>query len=151
MQPIASTITPSSERPILELDELWSFVWSKATRVWIWLALDRRTRQIVGIAFGDRSEATCRTLWQSLPPDYRKRAVLYTDALESYAAVLPAARHRPSGKETGATAHIERLNNTLRQRCANLVRKTLSFSKDEALHQTRIRMFIDHYNATVSV
>jgi IS1 family transposase len=33
------------------------------------------------------------------------------------------------GKETGLTAYIERLNNTLRQRISRLVRKTLSFSK----------------------
>ena len=105
----------------------------------------------MGIAFGDRSEQTCRVLWHSLPADYRKRAVLYSDELESYAAVLPSKRHRPVGKEAGETAHIERFNNTLRQRCANLVRKTLSFSKDERLHQTRIRIFIDHHNATVPV
>jgi IS1 family transposase len=115
------------------------------------LALERPTRQIVGIAFGDRSDTTCRALWQSLPAGYRKRAVLYSDELESYASVLPSKRHHPVGKETGETAHIERFNNTLRQRCANLVRKTLSFSKDEGLHQTRIRMFIDHYNTMVSV
>jgi len=90
-------------------------------------------------------------LWQSLPADYRKRAVLYSDQLESYGAVLPSKRHHPVRKESGETSHIERFNNTLRQRCANLVRKTLSFSKDENLHQIRIRMFIDHHNATVSV
>jgi insertion element IS1 protein InsB len=50
------------------------------------------------------------------------------------------------GKESGQTAHIERFNNTLRQRCAKLVRKTLSLSKDEHWHEVRIRLFIDHYN-----
>ncbi len=66
--------------------------------------------------------------------------------VDSYGVVLPDQRHRAVGKETGETAHVERFNNTLRQRCANLVRKTLSFSKDQALHQARIRLFIDHYN-----
>jgi hypothetical protein len=32
------------------------------------------------------------------------------------------------------------------QRCANLMRKTLSFSKVEHWHELRIRLFIDHYN-----
>ena len=50
-----------------------------------------------------------------------------------------------AGKEMGGTAHIERFNNTLRQRCANLVRKTLSFSKDQHWHEVRIRLFIGHY------
>lgn len=146
LTPIAETITPLQERPILELDELWSFVGNKGNKQWIWLALERQTRRIVGFAIGDRSEATCRKLWASLPADYRKRAVCYTDFWQPYALVLPSKRHRPVGKQTGQTAHIERFNNTLRQRCANLVRETLSFSKHTHWHQLRIRLFIDHYN-----
>ena len=131
---------------MLELDELWSFVASRANKIWIWVALERQTRRIVGLAFGDRSSETCREPWESLPPDYRKRAICYSDFYEAYTSVLPSKRHRAVGKETGETAHIERFNNTLRQRCANLVRKTLSFSKDEHWHEIRIRIFIDHYN-----
>jgi InsA N-terminal domain/IS1 transposase len=40
---------------ILELDELWSFVLKKANHSWIWIALCRRTRQVVAYAVGDRS------------------------------------------------------------------------------------------------
>lgn len=69
------------------------------------------------------------------PPSYRKRAICYSDLWDSYGAVLPSKRHRAVSKASGQTAHIERFNNTLRQRCANLVRKTLSFSKDERPHQ----------------
>ena len=146
MTPIGETIQPLTQRPILEIDELWSFVGHKGNVIWIWIALERQTRRIVGFAVGDRSAATCRKLWASLPADYRKRAICYTDFLSSYTAVLPSKRHRPVGKETGETAHVERFNNTLRQRCTNLVRKTLSFSKDEWWHEVRIRLFIDHYN-----
>jgi IS1 family transposase len=102
---------------------------------------------VVGLAFGDRSAATCRELWGSLPADDRKRAILYTDEWNAYSCVLPRKRHRPMPKGSGETNHIERLNNTLRQWCANLVRKTLSFSKDLELHKTRIRMVIEHCNA----
>lgn len=48
--------------------------------------------------------------------------------------VLPSKCHRAVGKESGETNHIERYNNTLRQRCSRLVRKTLSFSKKLANH-----------------
>jgi len=129
------------------MDEVWSFVGSKECKVWIWLAINRHTRQIVGAAFGDRSDKTCLMLWQSLPPDYRKRAVIYTDYWESYANILPSKRLHQSEKESGETAHIERFNNTLRQMCPGMVRKTLSFSKDRAMHEKRIRIFIDYpYN-----
>lgn len=144
--PIGQTIEPLRERPILELDELWSFVANTEQKVWVWMALERQTRRIVGLAFGDRSAETCRELWRSLPADYRKRAICFSDFWQAYSAVLPSKRHRAVGKETGETAHIERFNNTLRQRCANLVRKTLSFSKRTDYHAARIRLFIDHYN-----
>ena len=141
----------TEERPVVEMDEMWSFVGSKQCKLLIRLAINRDTRQIAGAAFGDRSDKTCIELWQSLPPDYRKRAVIYTDYRESYANILPSKRHRAVGKETGETAHIERFNNTLRQRCPAMVRKTLSFSKDVAMHEKRIRIFIGHYNDSLSV
>jgi insertion element IS1 protein InsB len=149
--PIAETLTPLKERPISETDGMRSHVGKKKNPVRTWPASERQTRRIVGIAFGDRSAETCRNLWKSLPSDYRKRAVCYTDYWESYSSVLPSKRHRAVGKESGGTAHIERFNNTLRQRCPNLVRKTLSFSRDGEFHEKRIRHFIDSYNLTESV
>src|SRR4051812_15359466 len=35
---------PSAESVVLELDELWSFVGSKAKKRWVWIALARHTR-----------------------------------------------------------------------------------------------------------
>ncbi len=124
---------------------------NKKQKIWIWLAFERQTGNIVGIAFGDRSAETGRRLWRSLPADYRKRAIVYTDEYKSYPPILPKKRHRPRKKGSGETNRIERFNNTLRQRCANLVRKTLSFSKNVLLHETRIRMFIEYHNQTLSV
>jgi hypothetical protein len=45
-----------------------------------------------------------------------------------YAGVIPAAQHKAIGKLARKTNHIERFNNTLRQRVSRLVRDTLSFS-----------------------
>ena len=41
------TLLPSQSGDVLELDELWSFVGSKTSQCWLWVALCRRTRQIV--------------------------------------------------------------------------------------------------------
>jgi insertion element IS1 protein InsB len=97
------------------------------------LALNRDTREIVGMAIGARSKAIARRLWASLAPVYRQCAVCYTDFWKAYAAVFPSKRHRAVGKESGQTSHIERFNNTLRQRCSRLVRKTFSFSKSSPI------------------
>ena len=96
----------TEERPIIEMDEVRSFVGSEEYKIRIRLAINLDTRQIVGVAFGDRGDETCLKLWQSLPADYRKRAVIYTDYWESYADILPSKRHRAVGKESGDTAHI---------------------------------------------
>src|SRR6266851_1511792 len=102
---------------------------------------------IVGCAIGPRDKTTAEELWHSLPPEYRQRAVCFTDFYQVYARVLPSKRHRATGKETGKTAYIERFNNTLRQRCSRLVRKALSFSKKLANHVGAIWYFIHHDTA----
>ena len=51
-----------------------------------------------------------------------------------YEEVIPAAQHRAINKKARKTNHIERFNNTLRQRVSRLVRSALSFSKKLANH-----------------
>jgi IS1 transposase len=46
------------------------------------------------------------------------------------------------------TNHLERFNNTLRQRVSRLVRTTLAFSKKLANHIRAIRYFICYYSLT---
>ena len=117
----------------------------KANDVWIWIALCRQSRQVVAFVVGDRSEASCRRLWQAIPTAYRA-AVCYSDFWTAYAAVLPATQHRAVGKESGETAHIERHNNTLRQRLGRLVRKSLSFSKASEMLEASLLFFFHRYN-----
>ena len=132
---------------LLECDEMWSFVGNKGNKQWVWLALDKRTRAIVGVHVGDRSRQGAQALWDSLPEAYRQSAAFYTDFWEAYRKVFPEDRHTAVGKETGLTNHIERFNNTLRQRVSRLVRETLSFSKKLENHIGAIWLFIHHYNS----
>jgi len=133
------------ETATLELDEMWSFVLKKASKRWIWIALCRGTRQVVAYAIGDRSEVTCQQLWEHIPATYRA-AHCYSDFWEAYQKVIPEEQHTAVGKETGETAHVERWINTLRQRLARFVRKTLSFSKSEVMHEICLRLFLHRYN-----
>ena len=111
----------------LELDELWSFVAKKTNQSWVWIALCRRSHQVVASAIGARSEDTCRRLWKAIEASYRS-GHCFTDFWAAYQAVVPEEQHTAGGSETGQTAHVERWNNTLRQRLARFVRKTLSVS-----------------------
>ena len=108
---------PKKKGPLtIECDEAWSFVSNKHNKQWIWLAMDRDTREIIGVHVGDRSRAGARQLWQSLPGVYRQCAQCYTDFWEAYERVIPPQRHQAVGKDSGHTNHIERFNCTLRQR-----------------------------------
>jgi IS1 family transposase len=129
----------------LELDKLWSFVLKRANKWWIWIALCRATRQVVAYAVGDRSHATCQKLWAAIPTAYRS-GHCYSDFREAYQLVVPAEQHTATGKESGCTAHVERWNNTLRQRLGRFVRKSLSFSKSEMMHELCLRLFLHDYN-----
>jgi IS1 family transposase len=55
-------------------------------------------------------------------------------------ASLPRIAITPSVKT------IERWFNTLRQRLARFVRKTLAFSKSDHFHEFVFRLFAHHYN-----
>ncbi len=132
----------------LELDELWSFVLKKASKRWIWIALCRATRQVVAYVIGDRSRASCQKLWESIPAVYRC-GHCFSDFWEAYSLVIPSQQHTASGKQTGFTAHVERWNNTLRQRLGRFVRKSLSFSKSEVMHELCLRLFLHDYNLSL--
>jgi insertion element IS1 protein InsB len=99
----------------------------------------------VAYVIGDRSEETCRKLWERIPTEY-KACRTFSDFWEAYQKVFPDDTHQSVGKESGQTAHIERWNNTLRQRLARFVRKTLSFSKSDRFHEAALTVFIHRYN-----
>ena len=145
MPELVETLFLPNERPILELDELWSYVLKKVNKRWIWMALCRQTRQVVAFVIGDRSTKTCRKLWRKVPKTFR-RGHCFTDFWKAYQVIIPSEQHTAVGKESGETAHVERWNNTLRQRLARFVRKTLSFSKSDVMHEICLFLFLHRYN-----
>ncbi len=135
----------------IQCDEMWSFVGRKANKQWLWIALNSETREIVGLYVGDRSSQGAQGLWASIPEEYKELSQFFTDHWDAYNDVLPREQHHSVGKETGKTSYIERFNNTMRQRCSRLVRKTLSFSKKVENHIGAIWYFVRHYNSSLAV
>jgi IS1 family transposase len=122
---------------------------SKKANYRILLAIDRDTREIVGVHIGYRCREEAQALWESMTDFYYQSATFYNDFWEAYQGIFPKGCHQAVGKETGKTNHIERVNCTLRQRVSLLVRKTLSFSKKLENHIGAIWYFIYHYNANI--
>jgi IS1 family transposase/transposase-like protein len=131
-----------------EADEMWSFVGKKANKQWIWIAMDAKTRQVIAFHVGDRSHKSGEQLWAKIPEVYQQQATFYTDCYEVYKGVIPPAQHKVITKKARKTNHVERFNNTLRQRVSRLVRDTMSFSKKLVNHIGAIKFFICHYNLT---
>jgi len=148
VRPVAAPRDVLIGRLEVEADEMWSFVKQKANKQWVWVAMDKQTRQIMAFHVGDRSHDSAQQLWANLPAVYREQATFYTDQYAVYTGVIPAAQHKAITKQARKTNHIERFNNTLRQRVSRLVRDTLAFSKKVANHIGAIKYFICHYNLT---
>ena len=130
----------------VEADELWSFVERRENKRWIWLLLERRTRQIVALHIGDRSQEAAKALWMKVPIELKTQALVLTDCWDAYGLAIPSNQHVACEKQSGQVSLIERFNCTLRQRVSRLVRKSLSFSKSDWFHEEAIKYFIAHYN-----
>jgi insertion element IS1 protein InsB len=148
VQPITCKQNVMIQRLEVEADEMASFVHKKANKQWIWIAMDATSRQVIAFHVGDRSRKSAKHLWAKIPHAYRQHAMFYTDQYVVYEGVIPAAQHRAISKLARKTNHIERFNNTLRQRVSRLVCEALSFSKKLVNHIGAVKLFICHYNLT---
>jgi insertion element IS1 protein InsB len=120
----------------------------KSHKCWVWLALSKHTLQVVACVLGGRGIETCKKLWSNIPHAF-KQGTLFSDFWEAYQSVIPDDQHEVVGKDSGLTAHIERFNNTIRQRLARFVRQSLSFSKSPYMHLICLHMFLVRYNLAI--
>ena len=146
VRPVATPRDVRIGRLEVEADEMWSFVKQKANKQWVWIAMGKQTRQIIACHVGDRRHESAQQLWANRPAEYREQATFSTDQYAVSPGVMPAAQHKAITKHARTTNHIERFNNTLRQRVSRLVRDTLAFSKKLANHIGAIKYFICHDN-----
>jgi insertion element IS1 protein InsB len=129
-----------------ELDEMWSYVRSKAHPRWLWHAIDHHTGKVLAYVFGRRQDTVFLELQALLAPFGITR--YFTDGWGAYERHVAADKHTV-GKEN--TQKIESKHITLRTRIKRLVRRTICFSKTERMHDLVIGLFINRYEFGVSV
>ena len=68
----------NNDNPVIELDEMWTFVGSRENEVWIWL------QKLILARFqrGDRSSDTFKRLWDGISDKIKQN--LYTDRWDVY-------------------------------------------------------------------
>src|SRR4029453_352001 len=123
---------------VAELDEMWSFVGTKATARWLWHALDHHTGRVLAYVVGTRKDTEFLRLRALLAPVGLTR--YYTDKAGVYRRHLPPAQHMV-GKLS--MQKIERKHFTLRTRLKRLARKTLWFSRSRVMHDLLIGLYMN--------
>jgi insertion element IS1 protein InsB len=124
------------ENQVFEMDELYSFVGSKAKKIWIIYAINRSTGEVAGFSVGCRSISVLSLvtfpLIQSCP------IVIHTDKLVQYKSIIPQNLH---STKNNSTNHIERKNLTLRTHLKRLSRRTICFSKSATMLAACLKIY----------
>lgn len=123
-----------------EVDEMWSFVQSKAQQRWLWHAIGHNTGHVLAYVLADHKDTAFVQLKALLEPFGITQ--FYSDAGGAYQRLLHSAFHTVSKTNTQT---IERKHLTLRTRIKRLARKTICFSKSIWLHDVVIGLFINRY------
>ena len=123
-----------------ELDEMWSYVRSKANPRWLWHAIDHHTGQVLASVFGRRQDTVFLARKALLGPFGITR--YFTDGWGAY------ERHVEAEQPTVGKANTQKIESkhiNLRTRIKRLVRRTICFSKTERMHDLVIGLFINRY------
>ncbi len=135
---IASSIEPPiiTTRQSYEIDELCTYVQSKASPIWIAYAINTTTKQTITFNVGNRSNQMLSKITEVLIA--KDAMVIHTDKLLQYKSLIPPAIH--CTKKFGIN-HIERKNLTLRTHLKRLNRRTICFSKSTAMLQACLMIY----------
>lgn len=106
--------------------------------MWVWFAVNRKTRRIIDFEIGSRESNTGIKLWKRISRIKCKK--YYTDYWRPYKQFLPERKHIQSKAETYT---VEGLNNVLRHYIARFKRKTHCYSKSLEMIENTLLLFIN--------
>ena len=152
----------------IQVDEVWSFLGSKQTEVWMWSAICADTKLVPSWLVGDRTHEMAIELFRDLRGRLTNRVQITTDGLDAYFATIPyvfgddvdfAAVVKLYGDPDHAvhvvgrpdpdhinTCFVERHYATLRGSVKRYTRRTLAFSRKLENHAAQVALFMYAYN-----
>jgi IS1 family transposase len=86
----ATTGTAAPPDDVIEMDEICL---RQSSSLWLWIAISRKVRQVIGFVVGNHSDAMLPALWSDVPTDYRDKPV-NTDGWSAYARFFPTHQHQ---------------------------------------------------------
>jgi len=117
----------------IEIDELYFYLGSKKKKRWLWLAICRETKRILGFCSGGRGTKTLQKLYNRISPIQCER--YYTDRHAPFAKVFPKEKHRNYPNQTNT---IEGINSAVRHYLARFRRRSKCYSKSIAMVEASI-------------
>lgn len=127
----------------IECDEMWHYLQNKDKKCWIWIAICRVTKLIIGFFTGSRGKKTGRQFYNQIKPFTSTQTKLYTDYWEAYTDFIPPNQHIQSKKETYT---IEGYNASFRDDLQRLNRRTRAYSKQKANLDASLYLYIASHN-----
>ena len=133
----------------VEIDEIWTFVGRRTPyqAYWIWIAVHRKTKQVLGFVAGNREAETFKELWDYLVK-IGVKGPIHTDGYAAYSKVIPKSQHVVHIYD-GGTNLVEGLNTRWRAFCSRLVRKTTAYSKVGKYLRSALRFLFNQYNLSL--
>lgn len=125
------------EQQTYEVDEMHTFIKRKSDHCYITYALNKKTRQVIGLVVGGRTKETIGRVIESLKGLNPKQ--IFTDKLNVYRGLIDKSIHTASAYQIN---HIERFNLTLRTHLKRLSRKTICFSKSKEMLESCLRIYL---------
>jgi len=125
----------------IEIDELYFYVGSKKRKRWLWLAVCRDTKWILGFCTGGRGSKTLSKLMHRISPIKCER--YYTDKHAPFAKVTPKEKHSSHPNQTNT---IEGINSAVRHYLARFRRRSKCYSKSVEMVEASITLLMHSLN-----
>lgn len=122
---------------VYEVDELYACVGGSGKGCYIIYAINRFTRRVIDFVVGARTKQNIGKVIKKLLSLSPTR--IYTDKLPLFSYIIPKHIHRFFQYRTN---RIERNNLTLRTHLKRLSRKTICYSKSEAMLEACFRLYV---------
>jgi insertion element IS1 protein InsB len=132
---IAKPAIPLS-RNAFEVDEMMTYIKRKQNQFCVAYAICCDTKQVIGFVVGKRNKRTLKMLVNTLL--ISGVAVIKTDRFNIYQSLIPSSKHITTAYQTN---HIERKNLNIRTHIKKLARKTICFSKSNAMLQACLHIY----------
>lgn len=133
----------ASHYDALEIDEFWSYVGSKAKKVWLIYAYHRSSGEIVAWTFGGRDLKTAKKLHKTL----KKKGITWdTLVFDDWRSFKTAFKNENCKIGKQYTQGIEGNNCRLRHRIRRAFRKTCNFSKKLENHIKHFELVFHYIN-----